>query len=648
MARRTQWLWFSPPCLLAVLAVLGLAVAGRDRPAAAQGSPGLPPEVAAHLDQWPQANKDLANTRAQSDGGITAQKVSQLGVAWSFNVPGKGAFGAAATNPLVDGDTVFFQDLKSNVFAIDLASGQVKWQQIYNADSIGPNGPAIGYGKVFVAKDVFTIAALDENTGAELWSTKVSPSPGTGVDIQLLAYDGMVLGSTVPGSGASSFYQGGNTGVIFALDQATGAVKWQFNTVDSADIWGNPQVNSGGGAWYPPAIDTDTGMTYWGIGNPAPFPGTAEFPSGSSRPGNNLYTSAVVALDHATGDLSWYQQVVPHDLYDHDFQSSPILATVNIGGTAQKIAIGSGKAGYVVAMDAATGKVLWNVAVGKHQNDAVQHIPDGLTMEVYPGILGGVETAMAYADGVVYVPVVNLSAFFTGSSVDAKTATDITRSSGELVAIDAASGIVLWDHQLPKADFGSATVVNDLVFTSTVDGMVYALDRATGNEIWNWQAPAGVNGSPAVVGDMLILPAGVGANPVLVALKLGAAGSAAPAPATSPTPAATPSSSGGAGTVLQISSLDDSTFDTDTLTATANTSITVEYLNDTAIPHNIHFYDGPDDTAPSLAQTAVVTGPGNTQSVTFTTPGPGSYFFRCDVHPLQMVGTLVVTSGAGP
>jgi len=568
-------------------------------------------------------------------------------------VPGKGIFGAAATNPLIDGNTVFFQDLKSNVFAIDLASGQVKWQQMYDADSIGPNGPAIGYGKVFVAKDAFTIAALDENTGAEIWSTKVSPAPGTGVDIQLLAYDNMVLGSTVPGSGVSSFYQGGNTGAIFALDQATGAVKWQFNTVDTADIWGNAQVNSGGGAWYPPAIDPDTGMTFWGIGNPAPFPGTADFPGGSSRPGNNLYTDSVVALDHASGTLSWYQQILPHDLYDHDFQSSPVLATVTIGGAAQKLAIGSGKAGYVVALDEATGKVLWNTAVGKHQNDRVQSIPDGLTMEVYPGIFGGVETALAYADGVVYVPVVNLSAFFTNSSVDQKTASDVTRSSGELVAIDAATGIVLWDHQLPKANFGSATVVNDLVFTSTVDGKVYALDRTTGAEVWTWQAPAGINGAPAVAGDMIVLPAGVGANPVLVALKLGAAGGAAPAatpaPAASPTPAANPSpAAGAAGTVLTISSLNDSTFDTDTLTAPADTSVTVEYLNDTAIPHNIHIYYGPDDSAPTLAQTDVVTGPGNTQSVTFTTPGPGQYFFRCDVHPLQMVGTLVVTGGGGP
>jgi glucose dehydrogenase/plastocyanin len=628
--------------LVALFVVLTAARHDGGNHALAQGGvPAIPPEVTSNAAQWPMANRDYANTRATTDSTITSQTVSQLGVAWTFAIPGVSVFGGAATNPLIAGDTVYLQDLKSNVFAIDLQSGQVKWQQNYGADSIGPNGPAIGYGKLFIAKDTATIAALDLNSGAELWSTPITRGPGEGVDIQLSVFDGLVLGSTVPGSGAASFYQGGNTGVLFALDQQTGAVKWKLDTVDTPDIWGNAQVNSGGGAWYPPAIDIDNGMTYWGIGNPAPFPGTADFPNGSSRQGPNLYTDSLLAVDHTTGTMKWYRQILPHDLFDHDFQSSPILTTVAVNGAGRKVAIGSGKLGRVVAMDALTGDVYWNVAVGRHQNDEIAAIPNGMSVEVYPGLLGGVETPMAYADGVVYVPVVNLSAFMTNTSLDARTANDVTRSTGELVAIDAATGIVLWDHQFPIADFGGATVVNDLLFTSTIDGTVYALDRQTGDTVWQWKAPTGVNATPAVVGDTILIPAGVGQSPVMVALKLGAAGTVASPPAGAPQPTAAPAAG---STTLQISSLEDSTFDTDTLTAPANTRVTVNYLNDTAIPHNIHFYNGPDDTAPTLATTDVETGPGNMQTVTFTTPGPGSYFFRCDVHPIQMVGTLVVTS----
>jgi plastocyanin len=109
-----------------------------------------------------------------------------------------------------------------------------------------------------------------------------------------------------PGSRPSAFYQGGSVGVTFALDQHSGQIKGQLDTVDSADIWGNPQVNSGAGARFPPGIDTDTGTTYWGTGNSAPVSGAPGFPSGPSRPGPNLYTVSLLALDHASGRLDWY------------------------------------------------------------------------------------------------------------------------------------------------------------------------------------------------------------------------------------------------------------------------------------------------------------------------------------------------------
>ena len=95
----------------------------------------------------------------------------------------------------------------------------------------------------------------------------------------------MVYVSTVPGTSEADFYTGGNAGVIYALDQKDGAVKWQFSTVDSEDMWGNPGVNSGGGCWFPPAIDTRTGIMYWGTANPGPFPGLKIFPMARAAPG---------------------------------------------------------------------------------------------------------------------------------------------------------------------------------------------------------------------------------------------------------------------------------------------------------------------------------------------------------------------------
>ena len=147
----------------------------------------------------------------------------------------------------------------------------------YDLDNFGPNGPAVGWGKIFVIKGRYDIVALDIENGNEIWSTRLSDIESTGIDIQLIAYNNMVYASTVPGSSNADFYTGGGIGIIYALDQQTGDIKWEFNTIDSEDIWGNPQVNSGGGAWYPPAIDIETGIMYWGTGNPAPWPGTEEF-----------------------------------------------------------------------------------------------------------------------------------------------------------------------------------------------------------------------------------------------------------------------------------------------------------------------------------------------------------------------------------
>ena len=683
------------------------AVAGS--PVAISGSP-----TAQTTSGWPMANRDYNNSRADTNAQITSQNVKQLGVAWTGKITGVSAFGSLATSPIVVGNTVYLQDLKSNVYAFDLQSGQLKWSKMYNADVEGPNGPAYDNGKIFVASGEQTVAALDANTGQQLWSKQLtqpalavpSPTPGAanssgagvapvaaaspsaggaapppwGIDIQMTAYNGTLFLSTVPGT-VTKFYPGGGDGILYALSEQDGSQKWSFSTVQGNDIWGNPQINSGGGAWYPPAINTQSGMTYWGIGNPAPWPGTQQYPNGSSRPGPNLYTNSMLAID-SSGALKWYTQVKPHDLFDLDFQASPILATASINGSQKAIVIGSGKLGYVVAFDANSGTQLWKTPVGQHQNDDATAVPEGQTIQVFPGALGGVETPMAYADGVVYAADTDLPFSYTSSAVAGTP--NFASGKGSIYAIDATNGKVLWQHAFSSPDWGAATVSGDLVFTATYDGTVYALDRKSGNEVWSWKAPAGINGWMSVVGNTLLVPAGVGASPMLIALRIGATGTIAtpaptpgagapvsggaatpsaggagtrtPTPSSGTTPAAgtTPIAAGspaastsGATTQLRIST-DANTngginYSTDTLTAPPNTSVTLTYTNDSALPHNWHLFQGNDASAPSIAMTPLDTGPNKVNSVTFTTPAQaGSYYFHCDVHPDQMVGHLVV------
>ena len=210
--------------------------------------PATPPEVTQYASDWPLPNRDYANSRATTDSNINSGNVNTLGTAWIVPLPGVGAFGSASTTPIIMGNTAYFQDLGDNIFAVDLATGKIKWKMLYNESNIGPNGIAVGWGKVFGSSDPYSIAALDMNTGAPIWSTRISNQPTSGVDIQPNVFNNLVLVSTVPGSSSGDFYAGGGYGVINALDQATGKVVWTFDTVDSADIWGNKDVNSGGGS----------------------------------------------------------------------------------------------------------------------------------------------------------------------------------------------------------------------------------------------------------------------------------------------------------------------------------------------------------------------------------------------------------------
>jgi len=344
-------------------------------------------------------------------------------------------------------------------------------------------------------------------------------------------------------------YQGGSSGAVWALNPDTGEQLWQWLAVEDG-FWGHPEINSGGGIWYPPAIDTQSGVTFWSTGNPSPIPGLQGYPNGSSRPGPNLYTDSLVALDHRTGKMLWYNQVKPHDLFNLDFQISPMLATITMDGQSHDIVIGSGKLGIIYGFDRATGKTLWSTPIGLHQNDDLQELPlDSSTTWVAPGAWGGVETPMAYADGVVYALTANLPSPYNATAFDSTNGEDALNVSeggtryetgtAEVDALDAVTGKVLWTTKFDRVAFGGITVVNDLLFTATLDGVIYALSRDDGKIIWQYQALGGINASPAVTGDTIVWPIGIGDTPLVLALRIGANDSL-PTPAQQRTPVQTP------------------------------------------------------------------------------------------------------------
>lgn len=473
-----------------------------------EDTPLVPPEVESG-DGWTLAHQNYGNTRTATNAIIDSSNVEALDIAWSFPITGNDAPNDLLASPLVSETTVYFQDGASNVYAIALADGATEWEQMYDTAVSGPNGPGIGYGHLYVTSGENSFSALDSTTGESVWTFE-TPNGNPIGGVQPYAFGGQIYITSQTGGEA------GMSGYVYAVDATTGELAWEFQIVEEG-FWGDADVNGGGDVAYSPAIDTNRDLLIWGTGSPAPSPGTADFPNGTSREEPTLYTNSVIALDPISGDLKWHNYANPDDLFNHDIQLPPVLASITVDGEDRDIVIGSGALGEIIAMDRISGEALWRTPVGERQNADITTVPEGITVNVYPGIMGGVSSPMAFSEGIVYASVVNLPTAYTDTSIED---TDFGTGTSELIALDATSGIVLWSQDLPAENYSGATVVNDLVFTATIDGMIYAFDALTGEEVWTYEASAGINGAPAVANDTILFPAGMGDNPALIALRV--------------------------------------------------------------------------------------------------------------------------------
>jgi outer membrane protein assembly factor BamB len=461
--------------LVAAIAVLACSCGGNDD----------------ETPSWASPNGDLASTRSNEGSAITAASVDRLRVAWRFRIRAKGGdYGLLSSTPLTRGGVAYVQDTSSSVYAIELQSGRPVWTHRKREANDGPNGLALDGDRLYGARDTSAFA-LDASDGHRLWTTWLVNRTEQFVDIAPVVDRGRVYVSTVG-------LPPGGRGAIYALDADTGKTLWRFATVKAP--WRRPMAG-GGGAWEPLSVDDD-GTVYAGIANPAPWGGSPRFPNGGWYRGQTLYTDSLVVLDGATGKLRWYDQVLPHDVRDYDLQLSPLLATA--GG--RDIVIGGGKGGRIIAWDRGTHARVWARAVGTHRND-VGPLPQK-PVEVCPGLFGGALTPMAYAEGRVFVPVVELCMVESAEKTASVLQRPAEEGTGVIAAIDAASGRPLWTRDLPSAPFGCATAASGVVFTPTYDGWIYALSAESGEILWKDRAAAGINGCPSVEGDTLLVPAG--------------------------------------------------------------------------------------------------------------------------------------------
>jgi len=475
-------------------------------PASQRCGTEAPPEVQAHEADWPLPNADLGNTRSRFGSRITKATVGGLEEAWSYVVEGKGAFGNLTTNPIVQGTDVYVGALDGSVHKVDLATGTRRWAVPRTVGIFGPAGVAVGWGKVFGIDGTAVLAAHDSATGEVRWRRDLEVAPGNQIDMAPNLLGRCVLVAT---QGLAA----GSRGTLYAIDEANGEIIWRFETVPD-DFWGDKTRNNGGGAWYPPAVDAASRTVYWGTSNPWPSPGTAGYPAGASRPGDNLYTDSAIALDADTGTMRWYRQVFPHDIWDRDMVLTQ-LVDVPSGG---RVLVHTGKGGRVIGLDPTTGTLKWDTSVGLHENTELTTYTGSIT--ALPGVLGGVETPPASADGTVYVAVVNAPSTYGSPEDMFNLNAQLGTHPGNLIAIDAATGAIRWQVDLPGDALGGVTVVNDLLLTSTYQGQLLAYDRASGAEVWRHDAGGFVNGWPAVAGDMIVWPISGGEQSRLLGFRL--------------------------------------------------------------------------------------------------------------------------------
>ncbi len=478
-----------------VVAALVLAVASNATPTSGAPRPA---------GSWPYSNANLANTRVASGSLINSADVKTLRQVWSFTLTGAAAkpvdhLGTFAANPIVVNGTVYLQDLRCNVYALSLATGRLLWEYRVNRpekSGPGPNGVAVVGGTVY-GTSPRAVFALRAATGERIWVSSHLLTRGEGTfGIQPQVASGRVYLATQYGSGPGG-------GVLMALRATNGAKLWTFNTVAHRDPGVKAVGLGSGGAWETPLVSANGTVTF-GTGNPYQSAASA-----IADPSAQLYTDSEVTVNGATGRLLWYYQGVANDFLDHDMQASPIAARV--GPT--NVIVGGGKMGYVYEMNAATGHLIWKTPVGRHNghdNDSLKALHHHLKLKtpvtIWPGSLGGILTDMALADNTVYVTTVDLATTIT--TLTAPLGNITGRPSGEVEALNLATGRVEWDTKVKGIPVGAATVSNNLVLTTLFQGTLVALNRTSGAVVYQKRLANSTNSPIAVAGATIIVPAG--------------------------------------------------------------------------------------------------------------------------------------------
>jgi alcohol dehydrogenase (cytochrome c) len=496
---------------------------GQERSSATSGGEVRAEELLADPvgKNWMSYNGDYSGKRYSGLGGINTSNVSQLRAAWLFHAENSSKL---EVTPVVY-NGVMYVTAANNVTALEARTGQALWKYrravsnglIDDAAAHKNRGVGIWRNNVYVETDNAHLLCLDGRSGRVLWEVVYADSAkGYGAtSAPLVVKDQVIVGTSGGDSGVRGF--------LAAFDAATGKLRWTFWTIPApgepgSSSWpGNSYLHGGATTWMPGTYDPELNLVYWVTSNPAP-----DF-VGDVRPGDDLYSDCVLALEADTGTLKWYFQFTPHDLYDYDATETPVLIDVDSNGDRRKLLVQANRNGFLYVLDRTNGKFLKAVPFLKELTwakgiDAAGrpvpsgNIPTAEGTRICPGIDGGTNW---YSPS--YSPQTNLfyfmalescSVFFSKSSKYVRGQTYYSTGTKKipterprklLLAYSIFDGKLTWSY--PQVGSGNSwggtmTTAGGLLFFGDDAGSFAAVEARTGRPLWEFNTGATIFASP--------------------------------------------------------------------------------------------------------------------------------------------------------
>ena len=498
---------------------------------------------------WLMYGGNYENWRYSPMAGINRENVKRLQAVWMFQTGIPGQLEAA---PVIADGILYLTASYNNLYALDAVTGENLWHYTHEMPSdlpicCGPTnrGVAIADDKVYMATLDARLLAFDRLTGEVLWNVVLDDYKqgysATGAPL-------VVKGKVMIGIAGGEY---GARGFLDAFDAATGERVWRAYTIPAAgepgvETWAGDSWKTGGGPpWVTGSYDPVNDLLFWATGNPSPDW------NGDARAGDNLYTNSVLALDPDSGEMKWYFQYTPHDVWDYDATNNLIVIDTQHEGQDVRAVVQPNRNGYVYVLDAKTGKFLqasqyvdrvnWAKGIDDNGRPIVdeKYVPmDGGNPEyICPGNVGGNNGSFTYAYSaatkLMYVPTIEscskmektVTVFvngqpFWGGGPGVMQGEDGS-SYGHISAIDPATGEIKWRYEDPYPFVGGAlATAGGLVFSGDQLGYALAIDDTTGQVLWKFQTGSPVRSQPVTyaIGGRQYVAIGSGGGGLAVTL----------------------------------------------------------------------------------------------------------------------------------